>query len=211
MWGISDNVWGTLVAFSCLKSERVCNSFSSFSDEHWATSSRVVFPFPRAAVFLEKAVCSLVCVVLLSSTHLVLCPAHTSFGFSNGRVISFMQKGYNGIGVPNMCHSKVNGALTQKKRALQFPPQPGSLGGCSVWLLSSSWVKTKYWRIEDLLDQRGGSKEKLGLLLTEAPACNRKLLRFSQLPVALLIITWFLMHEAEILFSSDCILKEGIV
>lgn len=63
-------------------------------------------------------------------------PALTLFGFSNGRVISFMQKGYNGIELPDICHCKESRALAQKKSALQFPPQPGSLAGCSVWLLS---------------------------------------------------------------------------
>lgn len=66
-----------------------------------------------------------------------------------------------------------------RKSPLQFLPQLGTLHGGSVWLLFSSWVKMLYWRIEELLDQRGGSRGKLGLLLAAAPACNRKVLSFS--------------------------------
>lgn len=91
----------------------------------------VLLPLPRAAVILEKAVCSLVSVVLLSSTHLVLCSAHTLFGVSNSRRISFMQKGYNGIDVPDP-------SMPQQSEWSTCPGKECSPVSSSAW--KSGWM-----------------------------------------------------------------------
>lgn len=47
-----------------------------------------------------------------------VCPVYTLLSFSKGKTVSFMQAGYRGVGVLDIRHSEVTGALAQKKRVL---------------------------------------------------------------------------------------------
>jgi len=71
--------------------------------------------FAQSCCLPEKAVCSLACAMLLSC---YMCPVYTLLSFSAGRMVSFVQAGYRGVGVHDMWHSKVVGALPQKKSVL---------------------------------------------------------------------------------------------
>lgn len=100
-----------------------------------------------APVIAEEAVCSLVCVVFLSC---FVCPAHTLFGFSNGRALSFLQKGYNGIGVPDIPHSKVSGALTQKSPVSSSAWKSVWMPSLTAELFLGEETVLKNWRVTRL-------------------------------------------------------------
>lgn len=71
--------------------------------------------FAERCCLLEKAVCSLAFAMLLSC---YVCPVRTLLSLSKGRMVSFIQAGYRGIGISDIHPSEVIGALAQKKRVL---------------------------------------------------------------------------------------------